>query len=65
MALRRPRPQLSETKMTETTYYAISMQDGSVALMQTVGNVTPEECLAKWLPDSQALVSGVPMKSDV
>lgn len=37
-------------------HYAISMADGSVAIMQTVGDATPEQCLAKWHPDSQKQV---------
>lgn len=38
------------------TVYAIQMTDGSVAIMQTVGDATPEECMAKWAPERQAAV---------
>lgn len=38
-------------------HYAISMQDGSVALMQTVGEATAEECLAKWAPEQRDAVA--------
>lgn len=37
-------------------HYAITMKDGSVAIMQTIGDVTVEACLAKWHPDEQAKV---------
>lgn len=37
-------------------HYAIQMTDGSVAIMQTIGEVTPEECITKWHSDSQAKV---------
>lgn len=36
--------------------FAIHMADGSVGIMQTVGDVTPEECLAKWHPNERAKV---------
>ena len=36
--------------------FAIQMTDGSVAIMQTVGDATPEDCLAKWQPTQQANV---------
>ena len=47
--------------------YALNMADGSVAIMQTVGDATPEDCLAKWHPDEQAkVVSNVEIKlSDI
>lgn len=37
-------------------FHALQMADGSVAIMQTVGDVTPEECLAKWVPQEKAKV---------
>ena len=46
-------------------YYAIKMTDGTVAIMQTVGDVTPEECIAKWPASEQArVVSRVPVDKD-
>lgn len=33
-------------------YFAISMEDGSVGVMQTIGDVAPEECVRKW-PDTE------------
>lgn len=36
--------------------HAIHMADGTVAIMQTVDDVTPEECLAKWHSDERAKV---------
>lgn len=38
------------------THYALKMTDGSVAIMQTVGDATLEACLAKWLPSERAKV---------
>lgn len=38
------------------THYAIQIVDGSIAIMQTAGDATPEACLAKWHPDEQAKV---------
>lgn len=38
------------------THFAIQMTDGSVTILQTVGRVSPEECLAKWHPDERAKV---------
>lgn len=38
-------------------HYAIQMQDGSVAIMQTVEGATTEDCLAKWHPDERAKVA--------
>lgn len=38
------------------TLYALQMSDGSVALMQTSGAVTPAACLAKWPPAEAARV---------
>lgn len=47
------------------SHHAIQMADGSVAIMQTVGDVTPEECLAKWHPAEQAkVVSHRPVSPD-
>lgn len=45
----------------ETRFHAITMQDGTVAIMQTVKQPdntwpTAEECIAKWHPDTQAKV---------
>lgn len=37
-------------------HYAITKTDGSVAIMQTFGNATADECIAKWHPDEQAKV---------
>ena len=37
-------------------HFAITLIDGSVSIMQTVGKVTPEECLAKWHPDEFAKI---------
>lgn len=37
-------------------HHAITMVDGSVAIMQTVGDATVDDCLAKWHPDEQAKV---------
>lgn len=37
-------------------HFAIQMADGSIAIMQTAGDATPEECLAKWHPDERAKV---------
>ena len=43
-------------EINNMAHYAIKMTDGSVAIMQTVGDATPEECLAKWHPDARAKV---------
>ena len=42
---------ISEDNMT---HYAIQMADGSVAIMQTVGDAKPDECIAKWPPEERA-----------
>lgn len=39
-------------------HYAISMTDGSVAIMQTIGDASIAECIAKWPPYEQAKVIG-------
>jgi hypothetical protein len=33
------------------SFYAIQLDDGRVAVMQTVGDIAPEACIAKW-PDA-------------
>ena len=37
-------------------HFAIEMTDGTVAIMETVGDVTPEACIAKWPLSEQARV---------
>lgn len=36
--------------------HAIEMRDGSVVIMETVGDATPDECLSKWPDDLKAKV---------
>lgn len=36
--------------------FAIRMADGSVGIMQTIGDVEPEDCIAKWHPERRANV---------
>lgn len=37
-------------------YHAIQMTDGSVAIMQTVGDAAVNDCIAKWPPAERAKV---------
>lgn len=46
--------------------YAISMSDGSVAIMQTAGDAKPEDCIGKWPEAEQSkVVSHRPVSADV
>jgi hypothetical protein len=40
-------------------YYMIKRTDGGVIIMQTIPPATPEECIAKWPPDQQAIVQAI------
>jgi hypothetical protein len=37
-------------------FHAITMADGSVAIMQTVADIDPADCIARWPASAQALV---------
>lgn len=46
-------------------HFALTMTDGSVAIMQTVGRTTVTEALAKWHPDQRAkVVSHAAVRAD-
>lgn len=40
----------------QDTRYAVTMNDGTVTVMQVVDGVTVEECIAKWSPERKAMV---------
>lgn len=45
--------------------YIIEMTDGSVSIMSCKNGATPEECVAKWVPERQANVVAItPIESD-
>jgi hypothetical protein len=45
--------------MAAVRYYALARHDGEVEVMQTVGDATPQECLAKWAPIRRAEIASV------
>ena len=44
--------------------FAIELADGGVSIMEPVGDVTPEECVAKWLPEDQDAVVSIVLIDD-
>lgn len=37
-------------------HFIIKNSDGSIGIMQTFGDATPEECIEKWSAEAQAAV---------
>lgn len=44
-------------------HYAVQMKDGTITVMQTVGDATASECVAKW-KNASAVVRCVPIKPE-